>query len=95
MTALFRKPVIFTLTLACMLGLGAARASACDTYCYKTVIVYEKVTCCEIRQVPYTCNVIRYDECGRPYSTTVTHYYDVKVRVTRLVPVKKVVKVYE
>jgi hypothetical protein len=79
-------------------GLGApVGVRACDSasYTYETVVCYHQVTCYGTRQVPYTCPVTRYDECGRPYAATVTRYHDVKVPVTKLVPVKKVVRVYQ
>jgi len=76
-------------------GLAAAPAAACEPNCYKTVTVYEKVCAYEVRQVPYTCTVTYYDECGRPYSVDVTRYRQVKVQVTKYVPVKKVVAVHE
>jgi hypothetical protein len=89
------KLSIPALALAACLALGPARAAAGDHCSYRTVTVYETVTVCEVRQVPYTCTVIRYDECGCPYRVQVTRYRDVKVCVIRTVPVKRRVPVYE
>jgi hypothetical protein len=80
--------------VAITLGLGGA-AHATD-YCppeYKAVVCYETVTCYETKQVPYQKAVVKYDHCGRAYTTYATCYKTVTVAVTKTVPVVKYVKV--
>jgi hypothetical protein len=85
--------VVGVLTLVAGLASPAA-AVACDPCCYyKTVVCYETVCSYETRQVPYTRCVTRLDECGRPYTVTVTCYKDVQIPVTKVVSVAKRVKV--
>ena len=82
------------ISVAIALSLGslgfAGTASAC---CYKQVTCYETVICYETRTVPYTKLVLRYDECGRPYSAEVTCYETVRVPIKKVVAVTKLVKV--
>ncbi|MFN4260703.1 MAG: hypothetical protein ACK4RK_15510 [Gemmataceae bacterium] len=69
---------------------AAPEASACE---YKTVVCYQTVVTYETRVEPYTVNVTLYDHCGKPYQVTKVLYREVRVPVTKVVAVPKVVRV--
>ncbi len=73
--------------------LAGALPSASANECYRKVICWKTVTVCEVRQVPCTVQVTRYDSCGCPYVVLETRCRSVKVEVARVVPVVKYVLV--
>jgi len=86
------RPVkTFLLSVAVVFG-SVAAASACDPV-YKKVVCTEMVFVTVVKSVPYKKEVIKYDECGKPYCATVTCYKDVAVRVVKTVEVVKYIKV--
>jgi hypothetical protein len=93
MSRFLATPLVAALVLTGMLGVNAPQAKASDP-CYQIVTVYERVTVCEVRTVPYICTVTVYDDCGCPHEVQVTLYRQVKVHVTKYVPVPKRVPVY-
>ena len=83
------------LALAVVAGCGAAgTASACEPV-YQKVVCFQTVICYETKKVPYLRALTAYDHCGKPYPTYEVCYKEVKVAVTRKVPVVKYVLVCE
>lgn len=76
--------------LAAVLALFTGTASATE---YKKVVTYKTVTVCVEKQVPYTVEVVKYDECGKPYKVCVTKYKTITVEVEKQVPCVKYVPV--
>ena len=46
-----------------------------------------------MKKVPFEKEVIRYDECGKPYCVTMIAFQEVAVKVAKVVEVVKHVKV--
>ena len=60
---------------------------------YKKVATYKAVKEAVIVKVPFEKEVIRHDECGKPYCVTVVCYREVTEYVSKTVPVVNWVKV--
>ncbi|WP_020471950.1 hypothetical protein [Zavarzinella formosa] len=70
--------------LATVLALFTGSASATE---YKKVVTYKTITVCVEKVVSYVVEVIKYDECNRPYKVCVTKYKTIQVEVQKQVPV--------
>ena len=81
----------FLLAMTAVIGSTVA-ASACDPV-YKKVVCQETVFVTVVKKVPFEKEVIRYDECGKPYCVTVIAFTEVAVKVAKVVEVVKFVKV--
>ncbi len=70
--------------IAAGLAFTAQPTQACDHYrkaCWVTVVEYQ------VKYVPYTKLIVRYDSCGHPYAVNKVFYRKEVVPVTRRVKV--------
>ena len=92
MFASFKSLVLASVAAFLFASTAFAGTPACDTKpeCpprLVAVVKYVKVVCPVEKEVPYTCTVVKYDHCGKPYKVEVTKYKTITVEVEKLVKV--------